>query len=112
MLLAFLGEQYWFIPPVHSLRIAGNPDVAGAIVYFLVSLTIVIFADTIRRTTSKLATTSEKLRETGVELSRSHAELEQRVSERTKRAPANKRRAPHTDGRCASAFQPPSANAR
>ena len=83
MLLAFLGEQYWFIPPVHSLRIAGSPDVAGAIVYFLVSLTIIIFAETIRRTTSKLATTSDKLREAGVELSRSHTELEQRVSERT-----------------------------
>ncbi|MCU1241548.1 MAG: domain S-box [Candidatus Acidoferrum typicum] len=83
MLLAFLGEQYWFIPPFHTLRISGTPDRAGAIVYFLVSLTIIIFAETTRRITAKLATTTDKLRETGEELGRSHAELEQRVSERT-----------------------------
>src|SRR3984893_10548348 len=83
MLLAFLGEQYWFIPPTHTLRISGTAERAGAIVYFLVSLTIIIFAETIRRTTSKLALTTEKLREAGAELGRSHDELERRVIERT-----------------------------
>src|SRR5690349_316037 len=83
MLVAFLGEQYWFIPPTHTLRIYGTPDRAGAIVYFLVSLTIITFAETIRRTTAKLAVTTDKLRQAGAELGRSHAELEQRVSERT-----------------------------
>ena len=83
MLLAFLGEQYWFIPPVHSLRISGNPDSAGAIVYFLVSLTIITFAETTRRITAKLAITTDKLRQAGADLGRSHAQLEQRVGERT-----------------------------
>ena len=55
MLVAFLGEQYWFIPPVHSLRVLDNPDLAGAIVYFVVSLTIILFAERTRRITTKLA---------------------------------------------------------
>ena len=83
MIVAFLGEQYWFIPPTHTLRIVDKPDLAGAIVYFLVSLTIIVFAETIRRTTTKLAITTDKLREAGAELSRSHGELERRVNERT-----------------------------
>jgi signal transduction histidine kinase len=83
MIIAFLGEQYWFIAPTHTLQVLGKPDRAGAIVYFLVSLTIIIFAEATRRTTAKLAITTDKLRETGAELGRSHSELEQRVSERT-----------------------------
>jgi signal transduction histidine kinase len=83
MIIAFLGEQYWFIAPTHTLQVLGTPDRAGAIVYFLVSLTIIIFAEATRRTTAKLAITTDKLRETGAELGRSHSELEQRVSERT-----------------------------
>ena len=35
-LLAFLGEQYWFIPPVHSLRIVGAAERTGTLVYFFV----------------------------------------------------------------------------
>jgi signal transduction histidine kinase len=83
MIIAFLGEQYWFIAPTHTLQVLGTPDRAGAIVYFLVSLTIIIFAEATRRTTAKLAITTDKLRETGAELGRSHSELEHRVSERT-----------------------------
>jgi signal transduction histidine kinase len=83
MLLAFLGEQYWFVPPTHTLRIVGTEERAGAIVYFVVSLTIIIFAETIRRTSTKLAITTDKLREASAELGRSHSELERRVTERT-----------------------------
>ena len=83
MIIAFLGEQYWFIPPTHTLRIVGKADFVGAIVYFFVSLTIIIFADTIRRTSATLAITTQKLQETGAELGRSHGELEQRVAKRT-----------------------------
>jgi signal transduction histidine kinase len=83
MVIAFLAEQYWFIPPTHTLHISGTADLAGAIVYFLVSLTIVLFAEITRRTNAKLAVTTEQLREAGAELGRSHAELEQRVSTRT-----------------------------
>lgn len=83
MVIAFVAEQYWFIPPTHTLHISGTADLAGAIVYFLVSLTIVLFAEITRRTNAKLAVTTEQLREAGAELGRSHAELEQRVSTRT-----------------------------
>jgi signal transduction histidine kinase len=83
MLLAFLGEQYWFIPPTHTLRIVGSVESAGAIVYFLVSLTIIIFAEANRRTAANLALSTERLRQSGEELSRSHSELERRVTERT-----------------------------
>ena len=83
MFLAFLGEQYWFIPPAHSLRIVGPAESAGTIVYFVVSLTIIIFAETNRRTLAKLAISTEQLRKTGEELGRSRDELERRVIERT-----------------------------
>ena len=83
MFLAFLGEQYWFIPPVHSMEIVGPAESAGTIVYFVVSLTIIIFAETNRRTLAKLAISSEELRKTGEELGRSRDELERRVIERT-----------------------------
>lgn len=76
MIIAFLGEQYWFIPPTHTLRIVGKADFTGAVVYFFVSLTIILFADTIRRTSAALAITTQKLQEAGAELSRSHSELE------------------------------------
>ena len=77
MLLAFVGEQYWFIPPTHSLRIVGSAEIAGTIVYFLVSLAIIVFAETNRRIMAKLATSTEKLRQAG-------EELERRVAERTR----------------------------
>ena len=83
MFLAFLAEQYWFIPPVHSLQIVGPAEGAGTIVYFVVSLTIIIFAEANRRTLAKLAISSEELRKTGEELGRSRDELERRVIERT-----------------------------
>ena len=83
MLLAFLSEQYWFIPPTHSLQIVGTTELSGTIVYFLVSLTIIIFAETNRRTLARLAISTEKLRQAGEELGRSHGDLERRVAERT-----------------------------
>src|SRR5258708_5137219 len=82
-LLAFLGEQYWFIPPVHSLRIVGAAERTGTLVYFFVCFTIIIFAETSRRAMAKLAVTTGKLRQASEELGRSHCELELRVAERT-----------------------------
>jgi signal transduction histidine kinase len=84
MLVAFLGEQYWFIPPTHTLRIIGVTERAGTTVYFLVSFTIILFAETNRRTANKLALSTEKLRQANEELGRSHNELESRVIERTR----------------------------
>ena len=76
MVLAFLGEQYWFIPPTHSLKIVGTAEIAGTIVYFLVSLSIIVFAETSRRVMAKLAVSGEELRQAG-------EGLERRVAERT-----------------------------
>jgi signal transduction histidine kinase len=82
-LLAFLGEQYWFIPPVHSLRIVGAAERTGTLVYFFVCFTIIVFAETSRRAMAKLTVTAGKLRQASEELGRSYGELEMRVAERT-----------------------------
>ena len=84
MVLAFLGEQYWFVTPQHSLKIVGTAEQAGAIVYFAVSLTIIVFADNNRRVIDKLAVSRAELQQASDELARSHNELEQRVVERTR----------------------------
>ncbi len=76
MLMAFLFEQYWFIPPIGSLRIVGTAEIAGTIVYVLVFLTIIIFAEANLRIMAKLAISTEKLRQAG-------EDLERRVAERT-----------------------------
>jgi signal transduction histidine kinase len=81
--LAFLGEQYWFIPPIHSLRIVGAAERTGTLVYFFVCFTIIIFAETSRRAMAKLAVATGKLRQASEELGRSHSQLEVRVAERT-----------------------------
>jgi signal transduction histidine kinase len=81
--LAFLGEQYWFIPPVHTLRIVGAAERTGTLVYFFVCFTIIIFAETSRRAMAKLAVTTGKLQRASEELGRSYGELELRVAERT-----------------------------
>jgi K+-sensing histidine kinase KdpD len=83
MILAFLGEQYWFVGPEHSLKIVGTAEQAGAVVYFAVSLTIIVFADNNRRVIDKLAVSRAEVQRASDELGRSHAELEQRVVERT-----------------------------
>jgi len=83
-LLAFLGEQYWFIPPTHSLRIVGEADGAGSIVYFVVCFTVIALAETRRRAMAKLAVTTEKLQQASEELGRSYSQLEARVAERTR----------------------------
>ena len=82
-LLSFLAEQYWFIPPIHSLRLVGAAELTGTLVYFFVCFAIIIFAETTRRTMAKLAVTTGKLQQASEELGRSHAELELRVAERT-----------------------------
>lgn len=73
---AFFAEQYWFIPPTHSLKIVGPGELAGVIVYLVVSLSIIIFAEINRRVMDKLAVSSARLREAG-------EVLERRVAERT-----------------------------
>jgi signal transduction histidine kinase len=68
--LAFLGEQYWFIPPVHTLMLRGIAEWAGAIIYFAVSAVIIVLAENSQRAHAVVR--------------KSHAELEDRVEERTR----------------------------
>jgi hypothetical protein len=69
------GEQYWFIPPIHSLRIVGAAERTGTLVYFFVCLTIIIFAETSRRAMAKLTVTTGKLRQASEELGRSYGSV-------------------------------------
>jgi signal transduction histidine kinase len=81
--LAFLGEQYWFIPPFHTFAVAGGLQQANAVAYFVVSAFVIAFAESGRRTLARLAVSNEKLERTGEALRESHEQLEQRVEERT-----------------------------
>lgn len=82
--LCFLGEQYWFIPPYHTLAIVGAAEIAGTLVYFLVSAIVVALAELNRRTTARLMVSNRNLEQTSEALRRSHEELERRVKERTR----------------------------
>jgi signal transduction histidine kinase len=82
--LAFLGEQYWFIPPFHTFAVAGGLQQSNAVAYFVVSAFVIAFAESGRRTLARLAVSKEKLERTGEALRESHEQLEQRVEERTR----------------------------
>ncbi len=82
--LCFLGEQYWFVPPYRTLAIVGRAEVAGTLVYFLVSAVVVALAEVNRRATAMLAVSNQNLEHTSEELRSSHEELEWRVKERTR----------------------------
>jgi signal transduction histidine kinase len=69
-ILAFFGEQYWFIPPLHTLAIAGLQEWVSATVYFAVSVVIIVFAEISQRASAALR--------------RSYDEIENRVEERTR----------------------------
>jgi len=66
---ALLGAQYLFIPPVHSLRIVNTAQLGGALVFLLVSSTLIAMAEAGRRI-------NETLR-------KAQGELEDRVQQRT-----------------------------
>jgi len=68
--LAFFGEQYWFIPPVHTLMLTGIAEWVGAITYFSVSAVIIILAESSQRAHAAVR--------------KSHAELEDQVEKRTR----------------------------
>jgi signal transduction histidine kinase len=82
-LLAFVGEQYWFIPPVRTLRLENEAQVTGTVVYFVVSGTIILFAEMNRRTLAKLTSSQQRLKLANEELAKAQDELEMRVRERT-----------------------------
>jgi signal transduction histidine kinase len=82
--LAFFGEQYWFIPPLHTFAIVGATEWASAVVYFVVSAVIILFAENNRHTLASLALSIEKLEQASEALRNSHEHLERRVKERTR----------------------------
>jgi signal transduction histidine kinase len=82
--LCFLGEQYWFVPPYRTLAIVGRAEIAGTLVYFLVSGVVVALAELNRRATAVLAVSNQNLEHASEALRRSHEELEWRVKERTR----------------------------
>ena len=51
--IAFLGEQYWFIPPIHSFAIVGAAGWTDTVVYFVVSAVVIAFAEKSRRTLAR-----------------------------------------------------------
>src|SRR5579863_6661057 len=49
VVLALVGTKYWFIPPVHSLRIDSTPQWVGALAFLLGSSALVAMGETRRR---------------------------------------------------------------
>jgi signal transduction histidine kinase len=82
--LGFLGEQYWFIPPLHTFTVTGGLERANAVAYFSVSAVVIAFAESGRRTLARLAVSKRMLEQAGEALRMSHEQLEQRVEERTR----------------------------
>jgi signal transduction histidine kinase len=82
--LAFFGEQYWFIRPLHTFAIVGATEWASPVVYFVVSAVIILFAENNRHTLASLALSIEKLEQASEALRNSHEHLERRVKERTR----------------------------
>jgi signal transduction histidine kinase len=67
--LALIGTKYWFIPPVHSLRIVGTDRVVGILAFSLACGLLVVMGEARRR--------REEL------MSAAQLELEQAVHQRT-----------------------------
>lgn len=82
--LGFLGEQYWFIPPLHTFTVTGGLEQANAAAYFSVSAVVIAFAESSRRTLARLAVSKRMLEQAGDALRMGHEQLEQRVEERTR----------------------------
>jgi signal transduction histidine kinase len=48
-ILAVIGVRYWFIPPVHSLRLPSTPQAVGILAFLLVSSVLVAMGEARRR---------------------------------------------------------------
>ena len=48
-ILAVIGVRYWFIPPVHSLRVPSTPQAVGILAFLLVSSVLVAIGEARRR---------------------------------------------------------------
>jgi signal transduction histidine kinase len=77
--LALIGARYWFIPPVHSLRIVGTTQVIAILVFLLVSGLLTAMGETRRRREEALWGAQKELEEAvkdrTVELDRTNESL-------------------------------------
>jgi len=77
--LALIGARYWFMPPVHSLRIVSTAQVVGILVFLLASGALLAMGETRRRREEVLSAAQAELEEAvkdrTVELDRTNANL-------------------------------------
>jgi signal transduction histidine kinase len=79
VIVALIGAKYWFILPVHSLRILGMAQVVGILAFLLVSSVLVAMGEARRHREELLSTAQRELeeavKERTVELDRTNQNL-------------------------------------
>src|SRR5437879_10726271 len=79
LVLAFIGAQYWFNPPLHSLRIHDTPQAVASLTFLLVSVVLIAMGEARRRREALLQAAQgqleEKVRERTAELDRTNQNL-------------------------------------
>jgi signal transduction histidine kinase len=79
--IAVAGARYWFIPPVHSLRIPEKSEAIGLLAFFFASSLVVVMGEARRREGDKLRMAQgqleERVRERTVELATANQSLRQ-----------------------------------
>src|SRR5216684_3069704 len=54
VVLALIGAQYWFIPPIHSLGTVGTAQAVGVLTFLVVSSGLIAMGEARRRSEEKL----------------------------------------------------------
>src|ERR1700732_2892123 len=67
VVLALIGAQYWFIPPMHSLRVVGTAQVIGILLFVSVSSGLMAMGAARRRHEEALWAAQKELGEAGKE---------------------------------------------
>src|SRR6202790_2429014 len=79
VVLALIGAQYWFIPPMHSLRVVGTAQAIGVLVFVSVSSVLMAMGEARRRREEALWAAQKELgeavKERTVELDRTNQNL-------------------------------------
>jgi signal transduction histidine kinase len=79
VVFALIGAQYWFIPPMHSLRVVGTAQVIGILVFVSVSSGLMAMGEARRRREEALWAAQKELgeavKERTVELDRTNQNL-------------------------------------
>jgi two-component system, NarL family, sensor kinase len=61
--VGLIGTRYWFLPPVHSLRVSGTPQAVGILAFLLVSGILVAIGEAHRRREEVLRAAQVELEE-------------------------------------------------